>query len=81
MTGRRAAPHCAPVGPGTPNWSSCLQGPPGCRRGDPSSSRQSRLCCHCRLGGWEGEEITISDVMKQVSVFNLMQCYAGIKLQ
>lgn len=49
VTGCRVARRCVPVCPGTQGWSSCLQGPPGCRRGDPSSSRQSQLCCHCHL--------------------------------
>lgn len=55
VTGRRVALHCAPVCHGTPGWKSCPQGPPGCRRGDPSSSRQSQQCCRCHLGRKEGK--------------------------
>jgi len=49
-TGRRVARRCAPVGPGTQGWSSFLQEPLWCRRGGPSSSKQSLRCCRCLLG-------------------------------
>lgn len=41
--------HSAPVDSGTQAWNSCLQGPLGCRRGDPISSKQLQLYCHCPL--------------------------------
>ena len=51
VPGRRVPEHCAPGGPGTLGSGSFPDGPPACRRANPSSTPRSRPCCHCLLGG------------------------------